>query len=1337
MSILLKKVTSAVSVVALAFTAVAPSFVAAASGFLPYAEALATAKIITTQSSEAGYRLADNALRQEVAAIMMSLNKATYADNYTCKGVFSDISSTKPNSWICKVVETALEKGLIAKNATFRPMDNTTRAEALAMILKWQWIEIQTATTPAFSDTTGWQANVANTALDKKIISANKTFRPNDLVSRGELFVMATNAAWLEIVKADDELDLDDLFGDDTSTGSTSTGSTSTSTGSTSDTTVVATGDLQVGLSAATPAGQTLPKWANAVPLLKIDLTAGTQDASVDSISFTRQWVGDYNDWSYVYLFNGSTRLKSGKTISSDNNKATISGLGLVIKAGTTVTLTLKWDIASANVAGSEQHYFTVASKSDVAAGWAVNGSFPIIGSTFTLSSTSVSTVTIEKTGTISKPTLGQKNAKVSSFKISAWNNNVSLRSVALYNGGTMSSANMSNFVLKQNDVTVATASSIEKDLVSFETATGFSITKNQNKAFDVYADITGGKPTDNIKFYLDQTTDLNVIDEQFNVGASVTNSNFDSTNVTATSILAGKVTVTDNSPVAASIAANSTQAKLLEVAVNTQRNIEVKKYKITLTPASTTTKGNVTNGGGLTSIATTATTITWPALTAGQYYMVGAWLGIIYAETATSVKAVSSAISVTDGATPIYPVVYVKNLKLIDGKGSTLYSNNSDYYLYNNTAGGPGKDITESFSLNAGTTTNISLYVDVDTKSTSSATVQASLDLTNAQVTTADIKDIDSNSYLTIASDIVWGAVTGKAMTINTNSIAANLASTPVSTTYVKGQSLANISAFSLQAGEAGDIKVTNLVVKLDANTANPWSGVAFAGGTSKYSTAYLKQVYLYEGSTLVAGPVSISTSGTEGTDASSTAEFSNMSYTITKASTKTLTLKADLTNTYTPTGYIRASLAASSITAQDKDGNSVTNSDVANTSVTMAMGAAGTLTATVEGQPDAGVIIAGASDVLVNKFRFHATKEDIKVTKLTILNNTTGLATADTPIVSDAQDTTAITNIKLKYTTGSGSATETKVQSMSAWKATVSGMNFVVPKDGDGYLEIYVDATDMATWWNALSGKKLKLYIAEDNNSLYTEYVAQASSSTTNTIVPTNEANINAMTVRKSKPTFAKQSVSTTLRNGSDVEVFKVNVTAPSQWAVSLARLVYNISKSGNAAFTTVSLYRGSTKLTSTTITDQAGNAVTSATPATQIVVLFTQEESIGAGSTNTYTLKIDTVTGVALSWDSLTVGLNNGDETTEPNIATANNGNTNTSNLLGSTVNHGLLTAANKSVYTGNTTRNIVWSDKSSDSHAYSTTADETTGSQSTDYTNGYLLKITDLTANTLSY
>lgn len=273
MSTLFKKVTSAVSVAALLASTVGTSIVSAADAKLPFAEALADKSFITKQATEAGYRLSDTATRQEVAGTALKIKGTTLPETYSCKNYFTDVTTTKPASWSCRAAELAADEGIVSKaNTKFRPTDNITRAEALAMVLKAAKIEIMTGAAASFNDTSiEWQKNVANTAVAKKIVSANPSFRPNDSVKRGELFVFAANALGLDVA-TDDLIDFNDLING--GSGSTSTGATSTGATSTGTTTVVKAGDISVGLNPASAAAANIPK-NGTIAAGKFDFSAG------------------------------------------------------------------------------------------------------------------------------------------------------------------------------------------------------------------------------------------------------------------------------------------------------------------------------------------------------------------------------------------------------------------------------------------------------------------------------------------------------------------------------------------------------------------------------------------------------------------------------------------------------------------------------------------------------------------------------------------------------------------------------------------------------------------------------------------------------------------------------------------------------------------------------------------------------------------------------------------------------------------------------------------------------------------------------------------------------
>lgn len=524
MSTLFKKVTSAMTVGAVIASTLATSIVAAASGFLPYAEALADAKVITKSSTEAGYRLADNALRQEVAGMMMALNKATYADNFACANKFSDVSATKPNSWICKIVETALSKGLISANAKFRPEDKITRAEALAMILKGQGIEITAASKSSFNDVKeGWQVNVTETALAKKIISANASFRPNDNITRGELFVLAANAAGLKI--ATDDLNLDDLFGDTTtSTGTTTTDTTTTTT---TDTTVVKAGDLNVSLNPASPASQSVPQ-SGTVTFGKFDVKAASSDITLNSVQFAREGLGNRSDIQRVWMELNGVRVTGRQSVGSDNTVAVTFSPALVIKAGATQALDLVATLSGTTTGG--QHRFTIASTSNiVSSSSTVGGTYPMSTATMTTAAYTVIPVAFQAVGSASTYKVGDKQVEVGQFKLT--NNatddkNATFKSITLRNDGTGDAAkNLLNLSVYKAGVKVSNGVTFDSKKMTF--AISDTLGFGRTETYYVKADVDSVSNTtgDNYILTLQNTDDINVSEAATGFKATITTS--------------------------------------------------------------------------------------------------------------------------------------------------------------------------------------------------------------------------------------------------------------------------------------------------------------------------------------------------------------------------------------------------------------------------------------------------------------------------------------------------------------------------------------------------------------------------------------------------------------------------------------------------------------------------------------------------------------------------------------------------------------------------------------------------------------------------------------------
>lgn len=113
--------------------------------YLNYAEYLADKHVIVKYRGPSRIMPSQiTALRQEVVGIALRLTAGNFRnietivlpDPYTCENVFLDVGQNRPNSWVCRSVQIAAKNGIITKNNHhFRPEDDITRAEAIAMAL--------------------------------------------------------------------------------------------------------------------------------------------------------------------------------------------------------------------------------------------------------------------------------------------------------------------------------------------------------------------------------------------------------------------------------------------------------------------------------------------------------------------------------------------------------------------------------------------------------------------------------------------------------------------------------------------------------------------------------------------------------------------------------------------------------------------------------------------------------------------------------------------------------------------------------------------------------------------------------------------------------------------------------------------------------------------------------------------------------------------------------------------------------------------------------------------------------------------------------------------------
>ncbi len=140
---------------------------------IDFANNLANKWIINDNSNNPeNYDLSQNVLRQEIAAVArgvyesrMEVEIGSLKKN-NCDNIFSDVSSTNPNSWACYSVEALVDNELITRNETFRPEDNITKSESLWMLIKA--IGFDYSYNPALNTT--WQEQIVDFSVKNWVV---------------------------------------------------------------------------------------------------------------------------------------------------------------------------------------------------------------------------------------------------------------------------------------------------------------------------------------------------------------------------------------------------------------------------------------------------------------------------------------------------------------------------------------------------------------------------------------------------------------------------------------------------------------------------------------------------------------------------------------------------------------------------------------------------------------------------------------------------------------------------------------------------------------------------------------------------------------------------------------------------------------------------------------------------------------------------------------------------------------------------------------------------------------------------------------------------------------
>jgi hypothetical protein len=784
--------------------------------------------------------------------------------------------------------------------------------------------------------------------------------------------------------------------------------------------TPVPAGPLSVMISPNNPAQRTVTLNAEAVEVLVARFT-GT--GTVNSVTLKRMGAGATADFTNIYVYDGSERVTSGKSLTSSTGKVTFINLNFDVNG--TKDMTFVGDMAG--TAGNVDYLVLEAASATNS----VSG-LPVTGNLVEFSGANSGTLDTAKVGSIGDPNVGAKGVQLSEFKVTANTEAASVKRMTLIQGGTVSASAISN--VKVTSGTDEWAGVVSGDYLIFDLGSGVDIKKGGNKIFKVWGDV-GGKVNETVILYFEENVDLWGIGDQFGFTmAEGTNTLDTSSEAHTLTLQGGTLTITFNGPNAQNIGTDTDDTVFMKFSMTAQANIEIRKTEITLCKDDTGsgTYNNAANAGG------------WADL--------------------DDVKVANEDTGV---------------VMLGPNDGSTFTTTDSG--TCEDSATGAQKSFNDVFEINAGETLNMVLTADVKTANTNgtkvdlAATDKIKIVLDDYTDDTPDLtimKYPDTNTTVADADIVPGSDISSNEFTINAASIKLGLASSPASQTYVKGTKDVDAVGITFAAGQASDMRVTD--VTLSGYVRDETSTGTYKLGTDDTDTAVsvanaMTNLRLIEQETgnvvATSGNITSNTLNVEGTGTVKFA-FAGSPWTIPAGVTRTLVVRTDLTsNAASGTNgdfYAFDIAATTDVTSLDSASNTVNastpvapNGTTSPTKIVTVKNGGSMKIAAHADSPIKGALYWGQQNAPVSKFTMTATDESFFLETFTIAASAAG------EIVDAAAN---VKQVVLTYKNKAGSTlttTQAFTNTASAnfgWTYNGSGTDTrpYVPKDGSLALDV-----------------------------------------------------------------------------------------------------------------------------------------------------------------------------------------------------------------------------------------------------------------------------------------
>lgn len=534
-------------------------------------------------------------------------------------------------------------------------------------------------------------------------------------------------------------------------------------------------------------------------------------------------------------------------------------------------------------------------------------------------------------------------------------------------------------------------------------------------------------------------------------------------------------------------------------------------------------------------------------------------------------------------------------------------------------------------------------------------------------------------------------GSSSGNAM------LSMKLPSTPAAQTFIQGTQDAAMFGITLTAS-TGDVTISGISVTcyVDGNLDSSFKQGQDNVGETKRCTDIIPSASLMDGTTSLgtASPTSSSAPGNGGV-----IQFSGLNVLIPAGQSRTFTVSADLAGTIAKLNdriQLRAA-AASDVIGRNAAGNTVspTGAPLIGPIMTIAPNGTGTATAAPsDADTSEGVVIAGLSETVLAKYRLTAQSEDLKLVKAR-------MRTA-------ASAAPAILSVSLY---DGDERVGGPVPIVPAGYADLSGMNVLIPKNSSKTVTVKATLNSVGPS-GAASGTDVTMTFDDGDdgtgsaNGTLEIRGASIGSSTLITHLGSLSANDSmageTKIIRKTRPTVSLASLTSTVLTNGTVPIFRFTAAADPAEQVSLKKITFqaNISDGGGTALALSGVGADSSVREVGQGSDIAGQASFSGCSGSgtcTIKIAFANEQSIAAGSSKTYDLR---------------VYVNGADRVGESISAS----------ILGDAADDtGTLTGADPNTKVAGTAYDFIWSDNSAVPHL------DTVGASSSDWSTGRFVKV----------